>query len=1083
MPVQTGVAKDPGSVNCADVAVDGAGNATAVWAQGWPVIHIWANRFSKGSGWGVPVALDTTMLMSSPPEVAIDGWGNAIAVWEHDSDGEDGDARTVIQAGYYSISTGWKPTLTIANGNGDALQPQAAMDAAGNVIVVWSLWNGTFSNRTGSTVWSNRYVPGVGWGAAQRIDTSNMNSASSPKIAVDPAGDAITVWSQYDGSMSSIWASQYANTLWGVPEQVGLGFWPQVAADAAGNAVAVWQQSNLTEGSSSILTSHFTQGVGWSAARVIEGFAGWSQDVIEVFMPKVAMNPAGDAFAIWDRMSNGGGFQVMAIRSVGGLNWDVPVAVGRLVESRSPAPDVAIDSLGNAIVVWDRCTASDLPVAPPLIWTSRYTVGVGWDSEQAIDLGAGFAWGPQAAIDSAGNAVVIWQQSYGPRHNLWSNTYAVGEGWGSATLVERAAGGISDPQITAYGNGNAIAVWSQGDGTRESVWSNVYVEGMGWRGATPIDASLNDEFAPQVGVDSRGNAMAVWQQWDGVRYGVWSSQYDIVIGWSSPAEVDAGSENAFLPQIAVDRFGNAIAVWQQRNETDYSIWANRYNASLGWDNATLIGARASAPRIGMDCNGSVVVVWSGGSVWSNGRFWSNRYMVGVGWGSAVAIGWNGTSDPQVAVDAKGNAIVVWSEDWGDDAGIWANRFEPDAGWKGVKQVEAGVGIGGLQIAVNAQGNAIIVWQPHIPYGGYGHVWATRDLVGRAWGDWEVPAQIDKNDSMPDSPRLAIASSGNAVTVWQEWHEYGVQVWANSYLVGLGWGYATSISGNPGHISNASGAHVAMDTAGSAVVVWTETDRTSSSIWSNCFVLSYIPPDSTVQPDIPIIIVPDLTVLTWVAIADSVGVIVLATFVLFMYRMHWKSGPDGPVEIRTDMQSENPDSASNQVTHAGHLANNSGVLVNGLAPERRWPARAASGPVRLTAKERILLHLMHFARYADSSEVPPELTQERIVEAVGIDRRHFTQYVNPLEEDGLVRERTTHVRGAVQRRRVYVLTAEGEHRALGVRDRVLSATVRVRDTSGAREVTVAEALLEARGSMSVLDILRESMEMGVVDLTR
>jgi len=77
----------------------------------------------------------------------------------------------------------------------------------------------------------------------------------------------------------------------------------------------------------------------------------------------------------------------------------------------------------------------------------------------------------------------------------------------------------------------------------------------------------------------------------------------------------------------------------------------------------------------------------------------------------------------------------------------------------------------------------------------------------------------------------------------------------------------------------------------------------------------------------------------------------------------------------------------------------------------------------------------------------------------------------------------HVRGTVQRRRAYVITGQGRNRALGVRDRIRSAAVRVRDAAGVREVTVAEALLEARGSMSVLDILRESIETGVVDLTR
>ena len=84
-------------------------------------------------------------------------------------------------------------------------------------------------------------------------------------------------------------------------------------------------------------------------------------------------------------------------------------------------------------------------------------------------------------------------------------------------------------------------------------------------------------------------------------------------------------------------------------------------------------------------------------------------------------------------------------------------------------------------------------------------------------------------------------------------------------------------------------------------------------------------------------------------------------------------------------------------------------------------------------------------------------------------------------DGLVQERTAHVKGSVQRRKVYVLTEDGRRKALEIRDRVRSAIVRVRDASGIRDVTVAEALLEARGSKSILDVLRESLETGSVDL--
>ncbi|GEM_PF-6843081 len=47
--------------------------------------------------------------------------------------------------------------------------------------------------------------------------------------------------------------------------------------------------------------------------------------------------------------------------------------------------------------------------------------------------------------------------------------------WGIPGLIEsNDIGGASQPQVAVDSNGNAIAVWIQYDGTRYNAWSNVY---------------------------------------------------------------------------------------------------------------------------------------------------------------------------------------------------------------------------------------------------------------------------------------------------------------------------------------------------------------------------------------------------------------------------------------------------------------------------------------------------------------------------------------------------------------------------------------------------------------------------------
>lgn len=111
--------------------------------------------------------------------------------------------------------------------------------------------------------------------------------------------------------------------------------------------------------------------------------------------------------------------------------------------------------------------------------------------------------------------------------------------------------------------------------------------------------------------------------------------------------------------------------------------------------------------------------------------------------------------------------------------------------------------------------------------------------------------------------------------------------------------------------------------------------------------------------------------------------------------------------------------------------------------------AESGPLRLTAKERVLLHLLGLARHADAAEVPPEMTQVGIAWGADVDLRHFAQYVRPLIRAGFVEERKAHVKGTIQRRKVYALTDGGRRRAIGIRDRVRSELARIQDERGER----------------------------------
>ena len=121
------------------------------------------------------------------------------------------------------------------------------------------------------------------------------------------------------------------------------------------------------------------------------------------------------------------------------------------------------------------------------------------------------------------------------------------------------------------------------------------------------------------------------------------------------------------------------------------------------------------------------------------------------------------------------------------------------------------------------------------------------------------------------------------------------------------------------------------------------------------------------------------------------------------------------------------------------------------------------------------------KQADALEVPPGITQEGIAHASDIAVPHFTQYVRPLIQEGLIRERMAHVKGVRRRRKVYDLTGAGTMATLKVRDKLKSETVRVRDAGGVREATVSQVLQDLVGKASLLRVLRDAAESGIVDI--
>jgi hypothetical protein len=259
-----------------------------------------------------------------------------------------------------------------------------------------------------------------------------------------------------------------------------------------------------------------------------------------------------------------------------------------------------------------------------------------------------------------------------------------------------------------------------------------------------------------------------------------------------------------------------------------------------WRSAALIETdnvgNAENVQVAVNTSGEAVAVWQQPDSTSI-NIHAARYSPATGWHTPEPIDTEPETaqQPAVAIDGQGNAFVVWLRSEGSSNSVWARRFTAQGGWGSPVLLETGLGdAGNPQVAVDGSGNAIVVfWQQE---GGRVNIVANRYVNGAGWGTATAIEADGTGDA--GAPQIAMDGAGNAMVVWG-WASadppYAFSVWANRYKAGTGWGSAGPIddlnTSNPN-----PNPHVAFDGAGNAIAVWHRPDGAWNSIWASRYVV-------------------------------------------------------------------------------------------------------------------------------------------------------------------------------------------------------------------------------------------------------
>ena len=391
----------------------------------------------------------------------------------------------------------------------------------------------------------------------------------------------------------------------------------------------------------------------WSSAETIS-----QAGVCDV--PQISLDESGDAAVVWHQ-NDSGAHSVQTVTLPSGGSWSVAQRVSSDGQN-SYAPQVGTDELGNSVVVWYRDDGGNNVVQASYVALSGVPT-------TPIDLSPdGYSTGlPAVASSQAGNCLAIWRRNDGVAQAV--RGYHLGA-WMMPETIRSSSSVVGDPQVVIH-NGLGVGSWIYSDGSNDRVQIAIYHRERAWGAPTTLSAAGQDAANVQVKLqqnnDFRGvpSGVVVWQRSNRATTIIQASTIEDVHNYSTPVNLSAVGQNAVDPQVAVDKEGNAVAVWARSNGSNTIIQASTYSETTdSWSSAVDLSGveqNATKPQIVVDDNQNNVAVWTR-SDGPNTIVQAATLPFGGSWSAPVNLSQAGQNsvDPQIDVSDAGDAVVVWS---------------------------------------------------------------------------------------------------------------------------------------------------------------------------------------------------------------------------------------------------------------------------------------------------------------------------------------------------------------------------------------------------------------------------------------
>ncbi len=403
------------------------------------------------------------------------------------------------------------------------------------------------------------------WATPEMISDQTSDQVT---LVVDASGNATAAWQGFDGTNYNIQvASKAYNGSWSSPAvisdaQYDFAQSPVLAVDDSGNLLALW---NIYTGQvAAIQFSGFPTGGSWSSAATISD-TSFNSD-----LPNMVANrygTLGNAAAIWHHY-NGTNFIARASELPFEGSWSTATSIFASGED-AMTPAIGMDASGNLVAVsilYDGTGYSTVAASKIVndTWGPSYTLSDNDESVNATSL----------AVSSGGDAAVTWCDYNGTHYQINVATLPYGQSWSSATVISNTSNDAYMPSVKMDAAGNMVAVWIAFDGSEYVLHTASCPSAGSWSSITTLSTSGSNVGNINLLITESGDAHVIWDEDDGSNSAIFYATLPYQGSWSAAASVSNTTEYAYLPSVALDGSGNAVATWLQFDGSDVFVWAS-----------------------------------------------------------------------------------------------------------------------------------------------------------------------------------------------------------------------------------------------------------------------------------------------------------------------------------------------------------------------------------------------------------------------------------------------------------------------------------------------------------------------------